>query len=478
MSSLSRDAQDEWELARLLPTAGIRGQTEQERRATSALLAVMTAVPSFGHALVAGMKAPKGVVSTYAEVRLRDGDRNTHIPDGAVVIERGRTRWACLVEVKTGKVPLATDQVERYLDMAREHGFDGLLTISNQIRSDAKALPYGVDKRKVGNLRVHHLSWWRVLTEAIVQHRFRGVEDPDQAWILGELIRYLDDERSGATGFEDMGEEWVRVREGARNETLRASDPEARSIAARWDQFVEYLCLNLSQELGVDVRQQRSRGKRSADRIGVVARGLASEGVLQSAIQVPDTVGQIAIEANLRTGRVVTSVEVDAPKEGRSKTRLRWLLRQLKDAPEDLRIEVCFSQTRLTRSALLRDCREYPEGLLLPDDPTREPRSFVLAWSKAMGRKRGRKAGSFVSETRRQVNDFYRDLVQDLTPPRTRAPQLQESDPGDDDGTTAKTETDGKIDPDAGSQVASMPPPPPESPTLVSSPLEDRGVVI
>ena len=70
-----------------------------------------------------------------------------------------------------------------------------------------------------------------------MQHRHHGIEDPDQAWILGELIAYLDHEKSGASGFQDMGDKWVEVRNAAANGTLRAADPEARDVAARWDQF-------------------------------------------------------------------------------------------------------------------------------------------------------------------------------------------------------------------------------------------------
>ncbi len=117
----------DWEPARLIPTAGIRGQDDQERRATSALLAVLPAVPDFGHALLADLKAPKGSISTFTEVRLKDADGQTHIPDGAIIVERGSTRWSCLVEVKTSKATLGGDQVERYLAMARAHGFDGLI---------------------------------------------------------------------------------------------------------------------------------------------------------------------------------------------------------------------------------------------------------------------------------------------------------------------------------------------------------------
>jgi hypothetical protein len=194
----------------------------------------MGAVPDFCHALLSGMKAPKGKIS-------KDGE-----------------------------------QVARYLDLAREHGFDGLLTISNQIRSDPTDLPYSVHKAKLRGLTVYHASWWRVLTEAIVQHRFRGIEDPDQAWILDELIRYLDDEKSGASGFEGIGQEWVRVRESARNETLRPSDVEAKGLA---------------------------------------------DGILACSIRVPDAAGPIGVEANLRTRRVTTTVEVAAPSEGRPRTR-------------------------------------------------------------------------------------------------------------------------------------------------------------
>jgi hypothetical protein len=424
------ELREDWDAARLLPTAGIRGQGEQERRAASALLAVMGAVPEFCHALLSELKALKGAISTYTELRFRDDDEKLHIPDGAVVVERGRRQWSYLVEIKTGGARLEEEQVSRYVDLAREHGFNGLLTISNQIRSDPRSLPYAIDKRKLRGLEVIHLSWWRVLTEAIVQHRFRGIDDPDQAWILGELIRYLDDEKSGASGFEGMGKEWVRVRESARNETLRASDPEARAVASRWSQFVEYLCLHLSQELGVDVKHHRPRRKGSEERIADAARELAG-GALRCTIRVPDAAGPIGVEANLRTGRVTTSVEIPAPQEGRPKTRVNWLLRQLKGAPDDLRVEVRFSNVGTTRSELLRDCRDAPERLLLKDDPKREPRSFVVAQSRKMAKKRGRKEGSFVAETRRQATRFYRDLVQGLVPPRKKAPRIRDGEEGE-----------------------------------------------
>src|SRR5690349_7724913 len=61
-------AEETWHEARLIPTSGISGADEQERRATSALLAVITAVREFGRSLLQPLGAPAGNVHTFIEV--------------------------------------------------------------------------------------------------------------------------------------------------------------------------------------------------------------------------------------------------------------------------------------------------------------------------------------------------------------------------------------------------------------------------
>jgi hypothetical protein len=58
-----------------------------------------------------------------------------------------------------------------------------------------------------------------------MQKRHRGIEDPEQGWILGELIRYLQHPSSGAMLFDDMGPSWVAVREAVREGSLTRRDP-------------------------------------------------------------------------------------------------------------------------------------------------------------------------------------------------------------------------------------------------------------
>src|SRR4051794_10976305 len=114
--------EDGWHPARLIPATGIGGQDEQGQRATSSLLAVMQAVPEFGRALLRYLDAPAGRIRTFSEVRFKTQlDRKVSIPDGGVVVERGKTEWRCLVEVKTGTAALRPEQVATYLDLARDN---------------------------------------------------------------------------------------------------------------------------------------------------------------------------------------------------------------------------------------------------------------------------------------------------------------------------------------------------------------------
>jgi hypothetical protein len=386
----------------------------------------MHGVPEFGHVLLGELGAPRSPsVDTFAEVRFKNAEGKTDIPDGAIVCVRGNKRWTCLVEVKTGSAVLKEEQVGRYLDLARDQGFDGVLTISNQITHGVSESPVCVDGRKLRRTKLWHLSWWRVLTEAVVQSRYRGISDPDQAWVLRELIHYLSSEGSGVSGFEDMGEHWVSVRSAARDGTLRQGDPTIRRVAERWEQFTEYLGLSFSQELGRNVVAPRSRKQTTSGRLDEVEKRLATGGVLEATLRVPDAIGDLQIHADLKARQTSLSVSVGAPTEGRAKSRISWLLRQLAESWPDMRVEVWYPHARESVAATLEQARVQPDILFLPGDPKREPRSFTLTLSRPMGQKRGRAEGSFVRETRAQAVTFYRDLVQNLkawqaSPPKIR----------------------------------------------------------
>ena len=421
-------AEEHWHEARLIPTSGINGAEEQERRATSALLAVLTAVREFGRAVVKPLGAPAGAIETYIEVPFLLGDKKLY-PDGLIRVSRGSRSWTALVEVKTGPNRLATEQLENYLDIAREQGFDAVITISNEIPAVAGQHPTKVDKRKLRKVALHHLAWSQVLAEAVMQKEFRGVADPDQAWILGELIRYLEHSRSGALEFDDMGESWVPVRDAVAAGTLRATDKGLAEVVARFDALLRFASLRLGRQLGTEVVPVLSR-REQADptlRTQALTALLCQQGQLSGAIRIPDTVGQLVVTADLRSSKVTCHVDVEAPREGRPTTRVNWLVRQLKSAPDALRIESFNAHARGTSAAeLLTKVREDPAVLVV--DATREIKSFRLALVAPMGTKRGRGRGAFIDSVLAACDAFYADVLQTVkpwaaTPPRMRQPE-------------------------------------------------------
>jgi hypothetical protein len=441
-------AEETWHAARLIPTSGIKGAEEQERRATSALLAVLTAVKEFGRTITGRVGAPAGAIEGFVEVPF-ELDDHVVIPDGVIRVRRGKTQWTCLVEVKTGGNLLERAQLEAYLDVAREHGFDSVLTISNEIPPVRGLHPTEVDKRKLKKVQLHHLSWTQILTDAVTEKIHRGVADPDQAWILGELIRYLEHPRSGAMEFDDMGPHWVAVRDAVRASTLRSGDKGPHDVAARWDQLVRYASLRLGRELGTEV--QVGKRKELADpteRLNQLVTSLASEGRLQGTLKIADTVGPITLEADLRAGQLMATVSLDAPKEGRAQTRVNWLLRQLKQSPDSLRIEARVAHQRGGTAALLREVRLDQTVIL--SDPKRDIRSFTVTLATKAGTKRGGGRGGFVTSVLDLLDEFYATTVQNLRTWSAPAPRLRKPPPPDVDGqeltSTSLSSQDGPVD--------------------------------
>lgn len=422
-------AEESWHAARLIPTSGINGAEEQERRGTSALLAVMGAVREFGRALTAPLGAPAGAIECFIEVPF-DIDGRRVYPDGLVRARRGGRTWTALVEVKTGTNPIERDQLECYLDVAKEQGFEAVITISNEIAPATGTHPTTVDRRKTKKVALHHWSWTQVLTEAVMQKVHRGVADPDQAWILGELIRYLEHPRSGAMSFEDMGSFWVSVREAIAAGTLRAGDKGVAEVAGRWDQLIRFAALRMGRQLGIEVQPSLSRRElaESTLRSQAVADALIRRGVLDGGLRIPNAIAPVQLAADLRASRLTAAVEVEAPREGRATTRINWLLRQLKDAPEGLRIDAFALHSRAGTSALLKDARLKPE--LLIEDPKRELRAFRLVLSAPMGTKRAQGRGSFVASVLELLDDFYGCVVQNLKPWAAAPPKLRHPEPG------------------------------------------------
>jgi len=413
---------ESWPIARLIPISSASGVEAQERRAVSALLAVMGAVEEFGRALLKPLGAPAGKMEAFIEVPFKVNDVSLR-PDGILAVTRAGSTWGALVEGKTAQNAIDASQMGLYLDLAREFNLECVITISNQYASSSSVYPIEVDKRKLKKVSLHHWSWTDVLTEAVVQREHRGISDPDQAYILGELIRYLSDPRSGVMAFASMGQHWTSVRDGARARTLRRGDPAVNAVAARWDDLLRYIALELTQELGRGVRLVVPAKERSPEgRRQGLQEGLVERGELYGAIAIPSAAGEIALSADLRAREISAATRIDAPQEGRSRGRVSWLLRQLTDAPEQLKIEARAAYASGTLACALSEARARPESLI--PDRGRDIKDFTLTLSRAPGLNRDSGKGSFADSVLDLTRDFYETVLQPLRPWKEPAPKL------------------------------------------------------
>lgn len=388
----------------------------------------MGAVSEFGRYVTAECGAPAGRLEVYVEVPFLLGKKEVR-PDGVIRVVRGKTSWTALVEVKTGRNHLTTEQVDKYVDLAIEQGFDAVITISNEIPPVLGRHPVTIDKRKLKKVRLYHWSWVRIISAAVMQKDYRGVKDPDQAWILGELIRYLEHDRSGAMAFEDMGPSWTAVREDVRRGTLRRTDESAVEIANKFDALIRYTCLHLGRRLGTEVTPKLSRKMRDnpAERTTELVQELVNDGTFSAVITVPGAASDISITCDLRTQQIRTSAIVEASRHAKSRTRVTWLTRQLKTASPDTVLEAMYHRSRTGVGSTLAQVREEPEALV--PDPTGDLRRFRIVAITPMGTNKMAGKNSFIDSVSDAVDGFYGGILQHIKPWNAPAPSLRPDPP-------------------------------------------------
>lgn len=419
-----------WQEARLIPVSGISNDTEAEQRATSALLAVLGMVRPFSKTTLGrfgASKAENARVEAFIETTFKLSSGKAVRPDGLVRVSYGKQPpWVALVEVKVGSSKLDADQVNSYLEVARAEGFDCVLTISNEISPSPGVHPTaGLNVRSNSKVKAYHVSWMRLLTDAVKEKTHRGVADSEQAWILGELIRYLEHPASGAIDFDDMGEDWVIVRDGAREGTLNQRDEAVTAIAQRWDQLLAYASLKLGADIGEDVLEviPREHQKDPKARTSGFVKTLCEDGTLSGVLRVPNTIGDIVLTADLKARQSVVEVTFDAPDDKGAKARIGWLVRQLQDAPQGLVVEAYAKGSRQGVAAPIEAVREDSSTLIGPDK--KDPAKFHLVARSDLGlnRRAGRKPG-FVQSVIAAIEGFYGDVLQDLATYQPKAPKL------------------------------------------------------
>jgi hypothetical protein len=442
--------------ARLIPVVA---DSKKEERATSVFLSTMMVVRQFADAVLSEVNTQVGVrarVRCYTEVVFDTKDNSKVRPDGLVVVTLGQKMWSALVESKVGNAELTKEQVETYLDLAKEVGADAVITISNQFATKPTHNPISVNKSKIRSTGLYHLSWLLILSKASVMSQEKNVDDPEQAFILRELIRYLDHPASGVSPMSAMNSGWknicASVQEGA---ALKKGDDDVIATAHSWHQLMRYLSLELSMRTGTmaQVSLKRAHSNDADAYLRDTIDDLVNHQALTGSVQIPNTASDILITADL-TRRIVTlCMKVRANQDVvRPTAGINWLTRQLKSVEEtDLILKAQWpGRTPATQSPLSRVSNEAE--LLVPEGQKDVPKEFEIFRVLDLGGKfKGQKV--FVELVTAALPKFYEEVGQYLTNWVASPPKPKKSDeraeetkdfPDEIDRGDDPTETSGK----------------------------------
>lgn len=313
--------------ARLIPTNKIG----DEMALTSCFLSAIRMIQQFRRQIFGAIgMLTSGTNYLYTEVEFREF--NAQRIDGLIIVEKaGKVADAAFLEMKNDNNELDAAQLHSYLEIAKHFGIPRVVTVSNQFVSNPQQCPVPVKVPK--GVALFHLSWSFILTVAhlLLIDNDVNIEDPTQADLMQEIVSYLEYEKSGIRGFNQMKAGWrTTVDHVTAGATLRQSDRDLMEAAESWVQEENDMALILSRELGLLVQtgEKKFRSDYSA-RVTAEAKNLIDQKRLRSRFRVQGAASDIEVEADFGKRTLSMSVVLDAPQDQKLRGQIGWLKRQL-----------------------------------------------------------------------------------------------------------------------------------------------------
>lgn len=437
------------QIARLIPTVA---DSKKEERATSSLLASFMAVPTFARDVLSDAGAPVGKrikIVCYTEITFKSTDKGKGPrPDGLVVITSGSNQWTALIESKIGNADLTQEQVEEYLDLAKQHGINALITISNQFATTPTHHPIKVAKNKLRSVELYHFSWLSLKSKAVLLTGNKSVEDSEQAYILSELVRYLDHDSSGVSSLTKMPGQWKELCSSIQHGTaLNKTGEIIEHSVSGWHQLLRHLSLNLSMSIGqpVNIVLSRAREKDSELNFSEDCAHLSQENGLCTEFEIPNAASRVIFSADCLRRTINISMKLEAPKDkSRATASINWITRQLKGkGVENIGLRAYWPKRIPMTSASLSEATENP-AILIPEGISELPTYLEIIRVVDLA-ERFKGAKTFVEDSSKVFPRFYQDVGQHLSQWVAQAPKVKEPEPLDSGLPTVLPGAEGEI---------------------------------
>ena len=313
-------------------------EARKEQKSVSILLAAMVSVRPYAERVLAplGVKFRKRTtLSCFTEVTLTNDVKGLKDrPDALIVVETGRSSWSALVEAKVGRHAVDCAQLERYIELAKANNIDAVITVTNELTPAPTINPTQLQKSLPKNLSLYHFSWSYVLTQAflLVSAKDSPFANDDEAYIVSELIRYLEHPNSGRMPMDQMNKEWPTIVSNVQaGHPINGKAPEIVEMVTSWHQEARDIALLMTRKLREPVSLSVTRNQ-VADPKGWVegeVRSFCNEKSLSFDLDVPNAASRIQIEADFLRRSVRCIMKIGAPMDRASNSaRINWLLRQ------------------------------------------------------------------------------------------------------------------------------------------------------
>lgn len=402
-----------------------------EMALTSVLLSSLRLVKEFKNTMLSDAKMQiGGTVYVYTEVEFSDfpGERI----DGLIlVVKSGVIRDAAIIEVKNGKNELEKEQIERYQQVAKKHSIPKFITISNQFVSDSSQSPVSV--KNVHGVEMHHFSWTYLLTIAhvLLFKSEKVIDDSDQVEIMREVLSYLEWDKSGVFGVNQMKAGWVDVVEKMNaGASLKVTDTNIYETALSWQQEERDMALLLSRKLGVLVQSGAAKFKgKLVERLKSDCKDLVTNKYLTSTLRVRGAASDIRVSALFEKRTVEMSVALKSPGDKTLKGQIGWLKRQLDtcvkkndtlmtEVAKEIYLEVSFKKSPAVERFPIEKIESASDVL-----KGKDIREFKIIYLKDFGKKFS-SPRKFVEIIEQMLEDFYMGIVQHLNKWEPSAPKM------------------------------------------------------
>ena len=416
------------ERARLFP---VLADTSKEGRATSIFLACLSNVREFADQLLRSVGRPIGVtsrISAFTEVSFKKSHSDTgHRPDGLIIVRTGNSQWTALVEAKIGNAELSDDQIETYLKLARAHGIDAVITLSNQHATSASDHPVKIDKKTIGNTTLFHWSWMDILTAADLLLTNNQVEDHEQRILLNEFRRFLSHDSTGVKGFDRMPSEWPElIRDLGAGAHLTNQSEHLTKVIRAWHLELQNLSLVLSRQIGVpaSVKLSRAEERNPDDRLKNSCSDFLKNQCLTGVLFIPEAAANIDVSVDARARTFSVGAKLDAPADRkRTTSKINWLLSQIKDVPpENTFIRVHWPRRAYTQHTLAELRQDVNIAAGAYSDLT--PSALEVVVVKHTDRRFTQVTG-FVEDIEKIVPEFYGSIGSRLKAWQPPAPTIR-----------------------------------------------------